>query len=90
MLSFSFGYSNPVVIMQRTQIIMYIQAVAIIHDIICIKKKKQLLFCRGMYTEDIKALHVMTGCDDGHDKTVLRLPQVCQPLGLHTFSATLI
>ena len=66
----SSGYSNPVVI-DAEDTDVYIQAVAISHDIpgiICIKKKKQMLFCRGMCTdEDIaKCLipfHVMNDCD---------------------------
>ena len=66
----SSGYSDPVVI-DAEDTDVYIQAVAIACDIsgiICIKKKNQLLFCRGMCPdEDIaKCLipfHVMTGCD---------------------------
>ena len=63
---------------------MYIQAAAISYDIpgiICVKKKKQFLLCRGMCTDgDIAkcliSFHVMTGCDTnscfyGHGKTLL-------------------
>ena len=63
---------------------MYIQRAAISHDIpgiICIKKKKQLFFCRGMCTDEdiVKCLipfHDMTGCDAntcfyGHGKMLL-------------------
>ena len=77
------GYNDPVVI-DATDTDVYIQAAAVSHDVpgvICIKKKDELLFCRGMCTnEDIaKCLiqfHVMTGCDAnscfyGHGKTTL-------------------
>ena len=77
------GYSNPVVI-DAEDTDMYIQAAAISYDIpgiICIKKKKQLFFCRGMCTDEdiVKCLipfHVMTGCDAnrcfyGHGKMLL-------------------
>ncbi len=63
---------------------MYIQAASISCDIpgiICVKKKRQFLFCRGMCTDgDIAkcliSFHVMTGCDAnscfyGHGKTLL-------------------
>ena len=50
------GYYDPVVI-DATDTDVYIQAAAISHDVpgvICIKKKDELLFCRGMCTnEDI-------------------------------------
>lgn len=75
MLSFyaalrSSGYSNPVVI-DAEDTDVYIQAAAISYDIpgiICVKKKRQFLFCRGMCTDgDIAkcliSFHVMTGCD---------------------------
>ncbi|CAB3976667.1 Hypothetical predicted protein [Paramuricea clavata] len=77
------GYNDPVII-DAADTDVYIQAAAISHDvpgIICIKKKKELLFCRGMCAdEDIaKCLiqfHVMTGCDAnscfyGHGKSTL-------------------
>ena len=88
MLSFyaalrSSGYSNPVVI-DAEDTDVYIQAAAISYDIpgiICVKKKRQFLFCRGMCTDgDIAkcliSFHVMTGCDAnscfyGHGKTLL-------------------
>ena len=79
----SSGYSNPVVI-DAEDTDVYIQAAAISHDIpggiLCIKKKKQFFFCRGMCTEDVaKCLipfHVLTGCDAnscffGHGKMSL-------------------
>ncbi len=75
MLSFyaalrSSGYSNPVVI-DAEDTDVYIQAASISYDIpgiICVKKKRQFLFCRGMCTDgDIAkcliSFHVMTGCD---------------------------
>lgn len=50
------GYNDPVVI-DATDTDVYIQAAAVSHDVpgvICIKKKDELLFCRGMCTnEDI-------------------------------------
>ena len=78
----SSGYSDPVVI-DAEDTDVYIQAAAISHDILgilCIKKKKQFFFCRGMCTEDFaKCLipfHVLTGCDAnscffGHGKMSL-------------------
>ena len=76
----SSGCSNPVVIdAEDTDI--YIQAAHEVPGIICIKKEQQLLFCRGMCSdEDItKCLIpflVMSGCDAyscfyGHGKTSL-------------------
>ena len=52
----SSGYNNPVVI-DAEDTDVYIQAAAISHDIpgiLCIKKKKQLFFCRGMCTEELR------------------------------------
>ncbi len=79
----SSGYSNPVVI-DAEDTDVRIQAVSISYDIpgiICVKKKRQFLFCRGMCTDgDIAkcliSFHVMTGCDAnscfyGHGKTLL-------------------
>ena len=75
MLSFyivlrSSGYSDHVVI-DTEDTDVYIQAAAISHDvpdIICIKKKKQLIFCRGMCSDENNAkclipFHVMNGRD---------------------------
>ena len=79
----SSGHSNPVVV-DAEDTDVYIQAAAILYNIpgiICMKKKKELFFCRAMCSdEDIaKCLipfHVMTGCDAnscfyGHGKKVL-------------------
>ena len=79
------GYNDPVVI-DATDTDVCIQAPAVSHDVpgvICIKKKDELLFCKGMCTnEDIaKCLiqfQVMTGCDAnscfyGHGKTTLHV-----------------
>ncbi|MES9882370.1 MAG: hypothetical protein ABW185_15975 [Sedimenticola sp.] len=79
----SSGCSEPVVI-DAEDTDVYVQAVAISHDvpgILCMRKKKQLLFCRGMCADDdiakcLIAFHVMTGCDAnscfyGHGKISL-------------------
>ena len=65
----SSGNTNPVVIVAEDTGI-YVQAPSLSHNIqgvLCIKKKKDMLFCRGMCDENTaKALisfHVMTGCD---------------------------
>ncbi len=50
----SSGYSNPVVI-DAEDTDVYVQAAAISHDfpgVICIKKKKELFFCRGMCSDE--------------------------------------
>lgn len=79
----AYDYNDPVVI-DAADTDVYIQAAAISHDVpgvICIKKKKELYFCRGMcMDEDIaKCLiqfHVTSGCDANsrfysHGKTTL-------------------
>ena len=66
----SSGYSDHVVI-DTEDTDVYIQAAAISHDvpdIICIKKKKQLIFCRRMCSDENNAkcllpFHVMN-CRD--------------------------
>ena len=65
----SSGYSNPAVI-DAEDTDVYIQDAAISHEILgilCIKKKKQLFFCRGMCTEGfakcLMPFHVLTNCD---------------------------
>ena len=58
----SSGYSNPVV-NDAEDTDVYIQAATISHDIpgiLCIKKKKQYFFCRGMCTEDLTAVSLGT------------------------------
>ncbi len=79
----SSGHSDPVVI-DAEDTDVYIQAADIAHavpGILCIKKRKQLFFCRGMCGDDDIAkclipFHVMTGCDAnscfyGHGKQSL-------------------
>ena len=66
----SSGYKDPVVI-DAEDTDVYIQADAISHylpGIICIKKKKELLSCKDMCTDEDMAkclilFHVMTGCN---------------------------
>ena len=65
----SAGYNDPVVI-DTEDTDVFVQAATISHDfsgILCIKKKEQLLFCRGMCSDDIAkcliSFHVLTGCD---------------------------
>ena len=80
----SSGYSDPVVIdAEDTDVYIHGQAAAISHHItgiLCIKMKKQYLFCRSMCTEDFAncliPFHVLTGCDAnscffGHGKMSL-------------------
>jgi hypothetical protein len=75
------GYNDPVII-DAADTDFHRQAAAISHDVpgvICIKKKKELLFCRGISADITKHLvqfHVTTGCDAnscfyGHGKSTL-------------------
>jgi hypothetical protein len=74
------GYNDPVII-DAADTDFHRQAAAISHvpGVICIKKKKELLFCRGISADITKHLvqfHVTTGCDAnscfyGHGKSTL-------------------